>query len=125
MRKIRTCKRCGDAIPRCKPSNAKYCSNHCATTVPYRDRKPMFDARHTFIENFKRLTGCADCGIPLANRKLHFHHLDPASKSFNVSKALTVSLLLLFEEIGKCVLLCDDCHKRRHREMRKKSKPAS
>lgn len=41
---------------------------------------------------------------------LHFHHVDPSTKSFAVSVATGKSLQTFREEAKKCVLLCANCH---------------
>lgn len=41
---------------------------------------------------------------------LHFHHVDPAQKSFSVSVASGKALATYREEVRKCVLVCANCH---------------
>ena len=41
---------------------------------------------------------------------LHFHHVDPKTKSFAISTASGKSLDTFREEARKCVLLCANCH---------------
>ena len=54
---------------------------------------------------------CALCGYDRCVQALHFHHLDPAQKTFAVSaKGLTVGIDRLRIEAAKCVLLCANCH---------------
>jgi transposase len=54
---------------------------------------------------------CALCGYDKQPRALEFHHLDPASKKFALSrKGITLSLETLRAEARKCVLLCSNCH---------------
>jgi hypothetical protein len=54
---------------------------------------------------------CARCGYSDAPAALHFHHLDPATKSFAVSRrGATVGYDVLKAEAAKCVLLCANCH---------------
>ena len=56
--------------------------------------------------------GCCNlCGYDRCTAALHFHHLDPAKKSFSLSlRGVTRSLDTLREEAQKCVLLCSNCH---------------
>lgn len=54
---------------------------------------------------------CVLCGYDRCPAALHFHHLDPATKAFEVSgcgipRALTAARA----EARKCVLLCANCH---------------
>jgi transposase len=54
---------------------------------------------------------CVICGYDRTLVALHFHHVDPSSKSFAVSlNASAVSLAKLRAEARKCVLLCARCH---------------
>jgi transposase len=54
---------------------------------------------------------CATCGFDAYVGALQFHHRDPASKSFEVSRqGITRSLARLRQEAKKCVLLCANCH---------------
>ena len=41
---------------------------------------------------------------------LHFHHVDPATKSFTMSVASGKGLAKLRAEATKCVLVCANCH---------------
>jgi DNA-binding CsgD family transcriptional regulator len=54
---------------------------------------------------------CAICGYDRHPAALHFHHLDPAQKSFGLSRrGVTRSIDVLRAEARKCVLLCSNCH---------------
>jgi hypothetical protein len=41
---------------------------------------------------------------------LHFHHVDPATKTFPMSSGIGRSLARFREEAAKCVLVCANCH---------------
>jgi cytochrome c553 len=53
---------------------------------------------------------CAICGYARCIGNLHFHHVDPAEKSFAMSTASGKSLAAYREEALKCVLVCANCH---------------
>jgi transposase len=54
---------------------------------------------------------CALCGYDRSLGGLHFHHVDPAGKSFALSRqGVTRSLAAARAEAAKCVLLCSNCH---------------
>jgi hypothetical protein len=56
---------------------------------------------------------CALCGYAECDAALQFHHVDPAQKSFALSReGVTRSLARAREEAAKCVLLCANCHAR-------------
>ena len=41
---------------------------------------------------------------------LHFHHVDPALKSFNMSLGGGKAIAAYRAEAAKCVLVCANCH---------------
>jgi 5-methylcytosine-specific restriction endonuclease McrA len=54
---------------------------------------------------------CSLCGYSRYRGALHFHHLDPSSKEFTVSRGgVTRAFQELQAEAQKCVLLCSNCH---------------
>jgi transposase len=54
---------------------------------------------------------CVTCGFDAYAGALQFHHRDPATKAFEVSRqGVTRSLARLRSEAQKCVLLCANCH---------------
>lgn len=54
---------------------------------------------------------CALCGFDQHPAALHFHHLDPSSKSFEIGEGgLTRGIERARAEAAKCVLLCSNCH---------------
>ena len=63
--------------------------------------------------------GCAVCGYERCALNLHFHHVDPSAKSFEMSMGVGKALAAFREEAKKCVLVCANCHgeieARRHR----------
>jgi hypothetical protein len=53
---------------------------------------------------------CAVCGYDRCIISLHFHHVDPATKSFNMTMATGKSEAAYLAEAQKCVLVCANCH---------------
>lgn len=54
---------------------------------------------------------CQLCGYDRSPSALHFHHLDPAEKSFGLARrGVTWSLARCRAEASKCVLVCANCH---------------
>jgi hypothetical protein len=53
---------------------------------------------------------CAVCGYNRCIVNLHFHHVDPSTKSFALSVASGKGLAKLRAEATKCVLVCANCH---------------
>lgn len=52
---------------------------------------------------------CKLCGYDRCMRNLHFHHIDPSQKEFQISGG-SRSLTRLRAEVNKCKLLCSNCH---------------
>lgn len=53
---------------------------------------------------------CLCCGYNRHGCALHFHHVDPSQKSFNVSAKVGLKWTRLLAEAKKCVLVCSRCH---------------
>ena len=53
---------------------------------------------------------CCLCGYDRAAYNLHFHHVNPVEKSFEVTSSRGKSLDAYREEAKKCVLVCANCH---------------
>jgi hypothetical protein len=54
---------------------------------------------------------CTLCGYDRCVAALQFHHLDPSTKAFGLSrKGVTKGIDSLRAEAAKCVLLCANCH---------------
>lgn len=54
---------------------------------------------------------CCNCG---SSDLLEIDHVDPNKKNFNVSEKWSHSWDSILDEINKCQLLCEDCHKLKH-----------
>jgi hypothetical protein len=53
---------------------------------------------------------CAVCGYARCSINLHFHHVDPSAKAFEMHMGVGKSLAAFREEATKCVLVCANCH---------------
>ena len=54
---------------------------------------------------------CQLCGYGRYQGALQFHHLDPTTKEFAISRqGVTRAFAELREEAAKCILLCANCH---------------
>ncbi len=53
---------------------------------------------------------CQLCGYAGCMGALQFHHVDPETKEFSLSKRQVISMERLRQEALKCVLLCANCH---------------
>jgi hypothetical protein len=75
-------------------------------------RNAVANHRRAFMERVKRFVGCVDCPErdPCC---LEFHHCF-GSKDFDVSQGCQKSMVRIKNEIRKCVVLCANCHRKRH-----------
>ena len=75
-------------------------------------RKRRTERKKMFVEE---LGGkCSDCGNTYPVCCYDFHHIDESTKSFEISPALDRNIDVIREEVGKCILLCSNCHRIRH-----------
>lgn len=62
---------------------------------------------------------CQKCGYNKCLGALEFHHLDPNEKDFGIAeKGITRSFEKLKVELDKCILVCANCHREMHEELR-------
>ncbi|MFL5906373.1 MAG: helix-turn-helix domain-containing protein [Solirubrobacterales bacterium] len=104
-RVVLTCPKHGEVEFFRRPDGNYRCSKcRTAAVVAWRRR-----AKLKLIE---RAGGrCVICGYDRHPGALHFHHVDPATKSFVLSRhGVTRSYSEATAEADKCVLLCANCH---------------
>jgi len=61
---------------------------------------------------------CWKCGGVFDKDLYDFHHIVPASKEFEWSILKSRKWETIQKELDKCVLLCSNCHRLAHKEMR-------
>jgi hypothetical protein len=73
--------------------------------------------RRDKVNEIKVAMGCADCGIQHP-AVLDFHHIEPVNgdKTKRVSQMISSGLRwqAILEQIDKCIVLCANCHRKRH-----------
>lgn len=116
------CKGCGHTY---HPSSKKqrYCSRTCRPPrISSDERKKrgviaVVKRRTELKKKAVELLGgcCLLCGYHEYYGALEFHHVDPSSKEFSLSgKGSTMGWDKAKEELKKCVLLCANCHREVH-----------
>lgn len=78
-------------------------------------RRRQLEFRAWFAE-LKATYACAKCGMRDPDC-IHFHHRDPATKSFTVSDVASLanaSRARILAELRKCDPLCANCHAKLH-----------
>lgn len=72
--------------------------------------KRVRDKRKLMLSELKLEIGCVICSYNKHAGALHWHHIDPTSKEFQISDHPTLSIQRIEQEIKKCILLCSNCH---------------
>ena len=70
-----------------------------------------------YILGLLRNFTCEHCGIVNLKRSLHFHHINPETKRFRISRIGSHSIINGLKESLKCRYLCDECHYQEHLKM--------
>ena len=95
-----------------------YLNNKAATYARVRARRLELRA---WLDDYKSRLTCITCGEkhPAC---LDFHHKDAKTKDFSLAMVggWGYGKKRLLNEIGKCVILCSNCHRKIHFEARKK-----
>jgi hypothetical protein len=66
------------------------------------------------IELVEKLGGkCNNCGYDKHPGALHFHHINPKKKEYELNSNNLLSKNR-FKELDKCILLCANCHSIEH-----------
>lgn len=61
---------------------------------------------------------CANCGYNKYYGALEFHHVDPQQKDVDWGKLRLRSWDKITFELDQCVMLCANCHREEHQELR-------
>ena len=120
MREVRYCEKHGDAMfIRYKGSNGKYYWN-CTECKSEVSRKR---ARGNKLKAVQYLGGsCSVCRESFEGRQevFDFHHVDPLTKATTVNKLMQNGWEVIVKELDKCVLVCANCHRTIHVDLRNK-----
>lgn len=82
-----------------------------ANSREYRKNKKYINQKRDIVYSLKR--PCQKCGEDRLYI-IQFHHIDPATKEFEVSQFRHFSLERCKTEAEKCVCLCSNCHDEFH-----------
>lgn len=83
-------------------------------TSSYKYVKDSVARRVAWVQSLKD-GPCERCGARKGVEDMHWHHRDPATKEFGISRgAFRFGRARLLAEIAKCELLCGDCHHDHH-----------
>lgn len=70
-----------------------------------------------FTTDYKQKKGCEICKT---KKELTFHHINPNEKTLSICKLArnTYNMEVIKKEISKCQVLCKECHKKIHKEIK-------
>jgi len=94
----------------------EYNAQPCVREKSLERQKRMAEWWGKFTGLWKMAQGCDRCGVH-EGRLIH-HHIDPKSKKYMISQMYNHSLENVLDELSKCCVLCEKCHKITHREMK-------
>lgn len=104
----------------------KYCDNKRVLLTTDERKKNRVSSVTKRRRNVKKLAveykggKCCKCGYDKCIGALEFHHLDPKEKDFHLGKGgVTRSWKIIKLELDKCILVCSNCHREIHEELRK------
>lgn len=63
-------------------------------------------------------TKCCKCNYSKCKAALEFHHVNPNEKDFQISKRHTMKWDVVKKELDKCILVCSNCHREIHEELK-------
>ena len=93
-------------------SRKHYIKNRAARIA---DKKARKRRNQVFVQEYKRSRSCVRCGEsePCC---LDFHHIDPSLKVDAVPEMVNrgFGIARIVEEIAKCIILCANCHRKKH-----------
>ncbi len=95
------CEVCGKEFTQTQKRSRNKCGG-CATRIRRAKAK---------LKGIELLGGkCNRCGFNGHPAALHFHHIDPTKKEFNIGPFCNKKWEIVEKEIRKCELLCANCH---------------
>jgi hypothetical protein len=78
--------------------------------IAKRSNAKLMAKRRGMLAEIKLASGCVDCGYNAAPEALHFDHIDPSLKKFNIGTEWARAWTDIQAEINKCVVRCANCH---------------
>lgn len=94
--------------------NGKFIQSKCKR-CQVADKAVVRARNRAFLDAIKMQRGCVDCGYRDNAVALDFHHII-GNKEFSLSdrRGIQAPLSKLEAEIEKCVVVCANCHRKRH-----------
>ena len=98
-----------------KQTDTEFCGIKCKNKFHVKLKRKRLKEQAVIYKGGK----CEHCGYSKCIGALEFHHKNPEEKDFAISKdGNTRSWEKVKNEIDKCLLLCSNCHKEEHFNIR-------
>jgi len=140
---IRKCRFCGttdiDKLKKTKVGKILTLCNRCNYRhYPYTPKtkriyKPQYKTNKPMWINFLIESGisfsCSECGYNKYTGAIEFHHIDSKQKELSMNQFMRsrelsdLNKTTFLQEVSKCLILCSNCHKELHHELRKNKAP--
>ena len=99
-----------------KTRTTAFCSHSCKNSYSVQKRRIKLKMMAVKYKGGK----CERCGYDKCVDSFDFHHRDPAQKDFGIGSAgVTRSWEKTKKELDKCLLLCANCHREEHYNLKK------
>ena len=97
------------------PAGRKFCSVQCKNKFHVSKKRKRLKEQAVEYKGGR----CEQCGYNTCLSALEFHHLDTSKKDFGIAaNGYTRSWSKLKDELDKCILVCSNCHKEIHENLR-------
>jgi hypothetical protein len=82
--------------------------------------KVLKKRKRIFVNKVKSIFGCRICNYRKCLSALEFHHIDSTQKDIAISRLISGnwSVASIKKEMRKCVVLCANCHREVHEELK-------
>ena len=96
-------------------TNTKFCCIKCKNKFHTKKKRKELKTRSIEYKG-----GCCEnCGYSKCIDALEFHHVDATQKDFGIAASgITRSWDKMKIELDKCILLCSNCHREIHAELK-------
>lgn len=96
-------------------NKARHYANQLAYNAANPDKRKVYatkyrEAKRLRVYEFKNVP-CIRCGGRFHPVCMDFHHRDPSTKLFEISRSMCTSFAKLTAEMEKCDVLCANCHR--------------
>tara|TARA_R110000822_G_scaffold53903_1_gene138679 strand:- start:801 stop:1364 length:564 start_codon:yes stop_codon:yes gene_type:complete len=108
---------CGNEFQQEKKTRAtNFCSRKCKNSYSVQKRRIKLKLMAVKYKGGK----CERCGYDKCVDSFDFHHRDPKEKEFGIGgKGHTKSWDKIKKELDKCLLLCANCHREEHYNLKR------